>query len=183
MSGSDRLGGPAAAVAAVIAAATVAVAVAVRLTAAEPTRLLLDFPFAGLAARPESALGILATNLRLLLAALAATLIVQSPWCAPRVGRRSALGLLVVSTLDTLVSLQTAFNTVFAGAALGAYGSRMATAMLPHGPLELAAFALALALYLQARHGPLPTRRLVAVAAGCAALLAIAAALETYLVP
>ena len=30
--------------------------------------------------------------------------------------------------------------------------------MLPHGPLELAAFALALALYLRARRGPIAPR-------------------------
>jgi hypothetical protein len=183
MSPTDRLGGQAAAAAGGIAAATVAVALAVRLAAAEPTRGLLEFPFAGLAARPETALGILATNLRLLLATLAAAVIIQSPWCAPRAGHRSPLGLLTVSTLDTLVALQTALNTVIVGAALGAYGSRMATAMLPHGPLELAAFALALTQYLRARRHPLAPRRLVVVAAVCVALLVIAAALETYVVP
>jgi hypothetical protein len=183
MSRADRLGGHAAAVAAGIASGTMIVAVAVRLAAAEPTRRLLEFPFAGLAARPETALSILATNLRLLLATLAAAVIVQSPWCAPRAGRRSPLGLLVVSTLDTLVALQTALNTIVVGAALGAYGARMATAVLPHGPFELAAFALALTQYLRARQHPLAPRRLVAIAAGCVVLLVIAAALETYVVP
>ena len=48
-----------------------------------------------------------------------------------------------------------AANVALVGAALGAYGTRMALAMLPHGPLELAAFATALALYLDARRGPL----------------------------
>ena len=110
-------------------------------------------------------------------------MIVQSPWCIPRAGQRSALGTLVVSALDALVALQSAFNVCVVGAALGAYGTRMAAAMLPHGPLELAAFALALALYLRARQGPLAPRRLAAVAPACIALLVVAAALETYVVP
>ena len=183
MSEADGLGRQAAALATMITASTIAVALVVHFTAAAPARRLLDFPFAGLEARPETALSILATNLRLLLATLTAAVIVQSPWCTPRDGHRSVIGTLVVSTLDAFVALQGAFNVCIIGAALGAYGSRMAAAMLPHGPLELAAFALALALYLQARRGPLPPRRLAAVAPSCLALLVAAAALETYVVP
>jgi hypothetical protein len=183
MSHTDRLGRHAAALATIIAASTIAVALLVHLAVAGPARRLLDFPFAGLAARPETALSILATNLRLLIATLAATVIVQSPWCVPRNGQRSVVGTLVVSALDALVALQSAFNVCIVGVAVGAYGSRMAAAMLPHGPLELAAFALALALYIQARRGPLPPRRLAAVAPSCIALLVAAAALETYVVP
>jgi hypothetical protein len=183
MTDTVRLRTQAAAVAAMIAAATLAVALVVRLAAAEPARRLLDFPFAGVAARPETALSILATNLRLLIITLAAAVIVQSPWCVPRAGQRSAIAALVVSALDALVALQSAFNVCVVGAALGAYGTRMATAMLPHGPLELAAFALALAAYLRARLGPLLARRLAAVAPSCLALLVAAAVLETYAVP
>ena len=46
------------------------------------------------------------------------------------------------------------------GAALGGYGTRMVRAMLPHGPVELAAYSLALALYLQGRRRALPAARL-----------------------
>ena len=42
------------------------------------------------------------------------------------------------------------------GAAIGAYGTRMVGAMLPHGPVELAAYSLALALYLHGRRRALP---------------------------
>ena len=49
-----------------------------------------------------------------------------------------------------------AANVLVVGAALGAYGERMVRAMLPHGPVELAAYALALALYLQGRSRALP---------------------------
>ena len=56
----------------------------------------------------------------------------------------------------------------------------MARAMLPHGPVELAAFALALALYLQGRRRALPVRYLVTTGAISVMLLAGAAVLETY---
>jgi hypothetical protein len=63
---------------------------------------------------------------------------------------------------------------------LGAYGSRMGVAMLPHGPLELAAYALALALYLHARRGPLTVGRVGATATACLTLLAVGSMLETF---
>src|SRR4051794_36792200 len=154
MSPPQRLNTEVWAIALAITVATAAIAGTVRLACAEPTRRLLEFPFAGLAARPETALGILATNLRLLVGTLAAAVIVQSPWCARRDGRRPSVGLLIVAALDTLIVLEIALNTLVVGAALGAYGARMAGAMLPHGPPELAAYALALASYRRAREQP-----------------------------
>ena len=59
-------------------------------------------------------------------------------------------------------------NVLVIGAGLGAYGERMARAELPHGPVELAAYALALALYLQGRRRALPAGRLTKVAAALA---------------
>ena len=56
----------------------------------------------------------------------------------------------------------------------------MARAELPHGPVELAAYALALALYLQGRRRALPRSHLARVVAVSVALLAIAAGLETF---
>ena len=45
----------------------------------------------------------------------------------------------------------------------------MIAAVLPHGPLELFAFAAALALHLRARRGPLGARHILTTAAGCLA--------------
>ena len=47
-------------------------------------------------------------------------------------------------------------NVAVVGAALGAYRERMVLALMPHGPVELAAYALAVALYLQDRRRNLP---------------------------
>ena len=73
-----------------------------------------------------------------------------------------------------------AANVIVVGASLGAYGTRMVLAALPHGPVELGAYALALSLYVQGRDRPLPGRLIVAVAALSVAALALAAILETF---
>ena len=49
-------------------------------------------------------------------------------------------------------------NTLVVGVAIGAYGLRMVSATLPHGPIELAAYTLAIALYLHDRRRNLPAR-------------------------
>jgi hypothetical protein len=79
-----------------------------------------------------------------------------------------------------LVGAAVAANVIVVGASLGAYGTRMLRATLPHGPFELAAYSLALALYLQGRRWPLPLRLALGVGALSVATLALAAALETY---
>jgi len=71
-------------------------------------------------------------------------------------------------------------NLIVIGASFGAYGTRMLRAALPHGPVELAAYSLALSMYLNARSRPFPTRSLLAVMALSTSMLAIAAVLETY---
>ena len=60
------------------------------------------------------------------------------------------------------------------------YGERMVRAILPHGPFEVAAYSLALTLYTQGRHRPLPAVRLAGTIAASVALLALAALLETF---
>jgi hypothetical protein len=71
-------------------------------------------------------------------------------------------------------------NVLVVGAGVGAYGERMARAELPHGPVELAAYSLALSLYLQGRRRAVPTAHVMKVAEATLALLAIAAVLETF---
>ena len=86
----------------------------------------------------------------------------------------------MLAAVDAALALGVLVNTALVGAALGAYGARMAVAMLPHGPVELAAYALALALYLHARRHALSVRRVAATAAACLSLLAVGAVLETF---
>jgi hypothetical protein len=171
----------AARVAAGILAATAVVAAAIRLLAADPTRRWLDYPFAGIAARPGEAAAILLHNGRALLGVFGLLLIAQ---LALRTGdgpRRSHRALRAGG--ETLLTGLVLANVLVVGASLGAYGTRMAAAMLPHGPVELAAFALALTLYLQGRRRSLPTRHMLATGTASLLLLAAAAALETFVTP
>ena len=158
--------------AAAITAATLVVAIVVRLALAVEVRRRLDFGFAGVPATPEAALSIFSANARLLAVVFAAIAITQIDW------RRDAT--LPVALTDTLLVLEVALNTIVVGAALGAYGTRMLAATLPHGPVELAVFALALALYMRARRAQLPRRHIAAVGATCVSGLALAAALESF---
>ena len=81
---------------------------------------------------------------------------------------------------EALLAAAVAANLIVIGASFGAYGTRMVRAALPHGPVELAAYSLALALYLQGRTRALPARHMLAVVALSVAMLALAAVLETF---
>ena len=114
---------------------------------------------------PARSLGVLGL---LLIAQLAA----RDRWPGPRPaaaarGRRAVLAGAIAA------------NVLVVGAALGGYGTRMVRAMLPHGPVELAAYALALALYLQGRRRALPDPHAGGSIAASVALLAARRALET----
>ena len=161
----------------------IAVAAIVRAGWAAETRRLLGFRFAGVPARLDTAASIFAGNARLLAAVFAAILVAQSPWLAGGNARRGRVMSALTAAVDTVLALAVAVNVALVGAALGAYGDRMALAMLPHGPLEVAAYALALAVYLHARREPIAARRILAVGAMCLALLGVAALLETFAVP
>lgn len=160
-----------------IACGVIALVVHVSFEAA--ARRWLAFPFAGIPARPSEAASIFTHNVRALGAVCGLLLIVQSAhWNAgaePGPAHRTLrwLG-------EAVLSAAVAANLVVIGASFGAYGTRMMLAALPHGPVELAAYSLALALYLQGRRRPLPARRVVGVLALSVLTLALAAVLETY---
>jgi hypothetical protein len=165
-------------VAGVLVALAGCTAAAIRLLAAAPTRRWLHYPFRGVPDRFGVAVSIFAHNGRAMAGVLGLLLVAQ-------VAARSASGpgpaqrsLRAVGEL--LLAGLVAANVLRVGVSLGAFGTRMAVAMLPHGPVELAAFATALALYLRGRGRPLSIRQLVMTAAVSVALLAAAAALETF---
>lgn len=90
---------------------------------------------------------------------------------------------LIRATLDGTVAVIAAKNLLALGVALGRYTTSGAMAMLPHGPVELAGFALVLGLYTIARHRRVTAVQWIAGLAGATILLAVAALLETYLTP
>jgi hypothetical protein len=165
-------------ISAAIIAAIAAGGTVTRLLAAAPTRRWFDYPFTGLPARVGEAAVIAAHNGRALSGVFGLLLIAQVALrepTGPRLAQRALRG-----AGEALLAGQLAANVLIVAASLGAYGPRMARALLPHGPLELAAFALALALYLQGRRRELPIRHVAAAGAASALLLAAAAALETF---
>jgi hypothetical protein len=160
--------------AAILVAVTAVAAAIVAAAAAESVRDELRFGFGGVPDRLGEAISILTTNLRILSALLAAAVIAEltrSPRRLARAGQR---------VMDVLVAAAVVMNAALVGAAIGAYGGRMVAALLPHGPFELAAYALALGLFLRARTGALPAATLLRAGGWAAALLVVAALLETY---
>lgn len=158
-------------------AAIAAVAAAVTVLAAPAARAWLDYRFTGLPANVGEVLSILAHNARLLGAPIGLLLIAQATLHS---GRQARFLCALRTAGESLLAGAIAANVLVLGAALGAYGPRMARALLPHGPVELAAFALALALYTTGRHARLTLRDAGAVAAVSVGLLAVAAALEVF---
>ena len=122
--------------------------------------------------------GIFADNGRALLGVFGLLLIAQLAARAPNGPGHAQRTILAGGEL--ILAGVVAANLLVVGAALGAYGGRMARAMLPHGPVELAAYATALALYLQGRRRALSAAHVAVVAAASVVLLALAACLETF---
>jgi hypothetical protein len=174
--GARRTAGLAARVALGLLAVIAMVALAVRLACAGRVRAWLGFPFTGVPASLEEAARIFAHNAGAMLGIGGLLLIAQLAARRPEGPARTQRYLQVAGEL--LLAGVIAANLAVVGAALGAYGDRMLRAVLPHGPVELAAFALAIALYLQGRHRALAARHLLTTATASLGLLAAAALLE-----
>ena len=166
------------AVAAILLIACGVVALIVHVALAASAREWLAFPFTGVPARPGDALMIFLHNLRALAAVAGLLLIAQSALSKP--GAPGLVSRMLRVSGEVLLAAAVAANLAVVGASLGAYGTRMLRATLPHGPFELAAYSLALALYAQGRNRRLPARHALVVIAISVALLALGAVLETY---
>jgi hypothetical protein len=165
-------------IAAVLVIAVLLVAVFVRWAFAASARHWLGFGFPGVARRPETAAIAFTHNVRALLAVAGLLLVGQSRYFAERPPGRVHRTVRLAG--EALLGAIVAANVIVVGAGFGAYGARMVRAVLPHAPLELGAYVLALALYVEGRRRPLAARQIVLVGTMCVAALAFAAMLETY---
>jgi hypothetical protein len=163
-----------------ITIAVVLIALVVRAGFAASARRWLAFPFAGIPASPGEAASIFIHNLRALAAVWGMLLIAQSGYPAARNGQPGVVHRTLRRLGEAPLGAAIAANVIIVGASFGAYGTRMVRAGLPHGPVELAAYSLALALYLQGRTRRLPIRHVLAVAALSVAALALGALLEAF---
>ena len=164
-------------VAAALTAAALLTAVVVHLTFAGEARRWLGYRFPGVPAHLSTALWILGHNARALAGVLGLLMIAQ---LAARSTGAARAQLMLRSAGEVALAGTIAANLLVIGAAIGGYGTPMLDAMLPHGPVELAAYSLAIALYLTGRRRALPAAYIAAVACASVALLALAAALETW---
>jgi hypothetical protein len=151
-----------------------AVAALVALTCAAAMRARLRYGFAGVPHTSAQALAILAANLRVAALVFAMAAVV-------RLGHRAGGDARWFRRVcDALALTPAAVNAAVLGVSFGAYGPRMLAATLPHGPVELAAFARAGALYLRARAAPVEWCGALTSTVVVVGLLVIAALLETY---
>ena len=157
------------------------VAAGVRLALVQDARDWLGFTFPGLPHRMSEAVDIFVNNGTLLTGVLVACVVVGAALPEPGARRTERIALrLAVAVFDLVLLLVATFHVVYVGAAVGAYGGRTVEAMLPHGPVELGAFALALAQYLAARRERLSRQRIAVTALVSFAGLAVAALLEVF---
>lgn len=147
-----------------MAAVTTAVIAAVGF--APSLRSWLGFSFAGVPATPRAAIDIAVHNATIAAAPLGAAV------AYPRLGTHVRTGM----SLALVVLL--AINAVAIGVALGAYGERALDALLPHAPLEVAAFSIAGGAYMQACQRRLSHRMLAVAACISLSMLACASAVE-----
>ena len=168
----------AALIAAALTVCVLLVALVTRVALASQARGWLHYTFPGVPHRLGAAAWIFANNGRELLGVLGLLLIAQLG--VRRAGGPTSAQRLLRSGGEVLIVGVIAANVLVIGTAVGAYGERMVGAMLPHGPVEVAAYTLALALYLQGRRRPLPPHRLAGTIAASVILLAAAALLETF---
>ena len=119
-------------------------------------------------------------NLHALLAIGGALLVAQAPYLVSPAAQPGPIHLTLQRACDAVLAGGVAANVIVIGASFGAYGMRMVRAAVPHGPVEVAAYSLALALYIQGRRQQLPVRHMLAVATLSTSALAAAALLETF---
>lgn len=170
-------------IAAAVTAVAALIAALVHVAFAADARHTLAFTFPGVRPAVPEAGAILANNLRIMAAAFGFAAVIQGPWLgqtapttAKSIGHRAA-----TIVCDAIVAGIAAHSVAVAACGVGAYGRRMIAALLPHGPVELLAFSLALTLYLEARRRPIAASRAMTLGAASVLLLAVAAVMETYL--
>jgi hypothetical protein len=152
-----------------------AAAVVTALGFASPARTWLSFRFTGMPDEPAAAAGVFTHNASLLGAILALCVLVQA-----LSGEQGAVARLARLGSDATVVALGAVNASLVGVTVGAYGAGGVRALLPHGPVELAGFSVALALYAAVRRDSSSFRQVGVLAGSAVGLLAVAAVLETY---
>jgi hypothetical protein len=162
------------------AIAATAAAVVVAVGGRAQMRGALGFGFAGVPDSVGELAAILANNALMMSAIVVTCVLVQLPhWLAdPAEPVSVSRDARVIG--DVLIGSTALCNAALLGVSIGAYGSRMVGAVLPHGPVEIGAYCLVLGLYLRARRGRVEPRAGARTVLLAFALLIAAGTLETY---
>lgn len=171
---------PATRLAAALLGVTGLTAVAVHGVAADEAREVLGFTFDGVPPRLSESVDIFANNVGVLGAVLAACGTAQIAHHAAPAGWERGLFRAMTLICDAALITGCAMNVLLIGTAFGAYGRRTLEGALAHGPFELAAFSLVLALYWAGRRERLGAWRVTIVALASVLALAIGALLEVF---
>lgn len=152
-------------------------ALVTHLAFAGQARRLLAVHFAVIPDRSSEALTIWLHNSRLVLGVAVWTAFIGLLRALAADGRtrRSPIPLWIG---DGLLGLWAFATVLAAGVLLGAYGAAQAKAFWPYAPIEVAAWALLIALYIDTRRCLVSVRGVLAGFAGVELLLALAAVLE-----
>lgn len=168
----------AAAVMAYLLAVAVACAAITRVTFAVPARRLLRVHFTSVSHDAAAAAGIWIHNARIFLGFavfLACAYFIQRDEPSARIERA------ILWACDGALFWWATGTAALAGVLTGAYGLAQIRAFLPQGPVELTAWALLIALYVQVRRQRVGAWRAVCQLALILLILAAAAVLELWL--
>lgn len=157
-------------------------ALVTRFVFAEQARRLLSVHFTVIADQPAEALTIWLDNSRLVLGVTAWTILTAGglPSRIVKPGDQTrTVPAVALWVGDVLLGLWIVATVLLAGVLLGAYGAAQARAFWPYAPIEISAWALLIATYIDTRRrGRGGMRRVAACLVIVEGLLAIAAVLE-----
>jgi hypothetical protein len=144
---------------------------------AASARALLRVHFTDLASRPSEAAGIWLHNSRIVLGVGAAVALIgmSRALCSHQLRPSERIPLWLS---DGILCMWAAGLCVAAGVLIGAYGTRQLRAFWPYAPVEVAAWALLLSIYLMVRLGRNGWRQTLLGLLEVESLLALAAILE-----
>lgn len=169
--------------AASVGAVVAAIAAIVALTVAAQARRWLGFGFGGVPHQLGQAAEILLANIRFALGLGAAAAVNQLRLVRYGDSDKSGVAKMLAAVargLDGVVAVVIFINVVPIGLGFGAYGWRMVPALLPHGPVEILGFCIAVNLFLNARHRRISRGEWLVAGLAVLVLLSLAAVLETF---
>jgi hypothetical protein len=140
-------------------------------------RRLLDVHFAAVPNRPGEALSIWLHNSRVVLG-VGVCVALSDVVRAITAGETHGAERVPLWVGDAILTVWAVTVVLTAGVLLGAYGARQARAFWPYAPVEVTAWALLIASYIDARRGRGSARQQLLTFAMVEGLLAVAAVLE-----